>query len=62
MKAGVKENVLKQLDGGMLAHSDLTYVEKILDKKNKEKKLDAGKNTESTTDSGMFSQFYQIFV
>ena len=55
LKAGVNENVLRNLDGGMLANSDLTSVEKILDKKAKENKMGDGTNKMSTMDLGTFS-------
>ena len=59
LKAGVNEHVLKNLDGGMLAKSDLSYVDNILDKKAKGQKLATGNSNAPTTNSGMFSSFYQ---
>ena len=38
LKAGVNEAVLKDLDGGMLAESDLRSIEKLLDEKDMNKK------------------------
>ena len=52
LKTGVNENTLKNLDGAMLAHSDLTSVEKILDTKAMENISPAGNNIESRNNSG----------
>ena len=51
LKAGVNEAVLKDLDGGMLAESDLRSIEKLLDEKAMKKKLDTGRCNKFLNDS-----------
>ena len=54
LKDGVNENVPKNFDGGMHAHSALTSIEKTLDKKAEKNKLAVGNSNESTKDLGTF--------